>query len=222
MLPRARDGARHEVLDDKRHDRGTWSCQSPPALVGQVLLCYWGLSASCKGAKRNFSFKAQFQDKNFTLKNRNQLLMQMNKQSQANHSTVNPPQKRAARQATDASSASAFERAPGRALRGGRAGVVRPRATSHVGRSRGTRLPTPRLHVLRGRGFRLSGTMSGEQLRSLIVGVCLVFLFFKKLPTVFQSDRATAPRPPPCVSDPPLEALAGLFTSLLPTVAPRR
>lgn len=124
MLPRARDGARHEVLDDKRHDRGTWSCQSPPALVGQVLLCYWGLSASCKGAKRNFSFKAQFQDKNFTLKNRNQLLMQMNKQSQANHSTVNPPQKRAGRQATDASSASAFERAPGRALRGGRAGVV--------------------------------------------------------------------------------------------------
>lgn len=97
MLPRARDGARHEVLDDKRHDRGTWSCQSPPALVGQVLLCYWGLSASCKGAKRNFSFKAQFQDKNFTLKNRNQLLMQTNKQSQANHSTVNPPQKRAAR-----------------------------------------------------------------------------------------------------------------------------
>lgn len=211
MLPRARDGARHEVLDDKRHDRGTWSCQSPPALVGQVLLCYWGLSASCKGAKRNFSFKAQFQDKNFTLKNRNQLLMQMNKQSQANHSTVNPPQKRAGRQATDASSASAFERAPGRALRGGRAGVVRPRATSHVGRSRGTRLPTPRLHVLRGRGFRLS-----------IVGVCLVFLFFKKLPTVFRSDRATAPRPPPCVSDPPLEALVGLFTSLLPTVAPRR
>lgn len=215
MLPRARDGARHEVLDDKRHDRGTWSCQSPPALVGQVLLCYWGLSASCKGAKRNFSFKAQFQDKNFTLKNRNQLLMQMNKQSQANHSTVNPPQKRAGRQATDASSASAFERAPGRALRGGRAGVVRPRATSHVGRSRGTRLPTPRLHVLRGRGFRLSGTEVSSS-------ACVSFFYFLRSCQRFSGVTGPLHRAPPCVSDPPLEALAGLFTSLLPTVAPRR
>lgn len=121
----------------------------------------------------------------------------MNKQSQANHSTVNPPQKRAARQATDASSASAFERAPGRALRGGRAGVIRPRATSHVGRSRGTRLPTPRLHVLRGRGFRLSGTEVSSS-------ACVSFFYFLRSCQRFSGVTGPLHRaPPPCVCERP-------------------